>query len=273
MIRFLLPAALAGLLALSGAADAQPLPNSDVLADADRLAGQAREESGRGRHDAALSLYIRAIAEEPNDPRIITAAGEEALAIGDIDAAFGFLGRAVTLDPRSPRARAGYGRALVLSARPKDALTLFDQSVRLGLNETEIAADRGLARDLLGETRRAQRDYRLALTAYPGNTTLIERLGLSLAISGDRDAAIALVKPLTTRPESGNAYRTLAFIHALTGDLPTARRLALANMPVGQAEFIYALLRTDRADGRGGKGGRRPPRPPAEASFDAQWRW
>src|SRR3546814_16816824 len=88
----------------------------------------------------------------------------EALLVGDSDAAFGFLGRAVTLSPRDPRVRAAYGRALVMSARPKDALTLFRQAVALGMLEGAVAGDRGLARDLMGDGRTAQRAYRLGLT-------------------------------------------------------------------------------------------------------------
>src|SRR3546814_6350785 len=115
------------------------------------------------------------------------------MAVGDNDAAFGFRGGAATLNPRDPRARAGYARARVQAERPQDALTLFDQSVRLGMDESEIAGDRGLARDLLGENRRAQRDYRLGLAADPGDAVLSQRLGLSLAISGDRSGALAQI--------------------------------------------------------------------------------
>src|SRR3546814_6084575 len=132
------------------------------------------------------SHYVRAIAGDPDNVTILSAAGEEASLVGDSDAAFGFLGRAVTLSPRDPRVRAAYGRALVMSARPTDALTLFRQAVDLGMLEGAVAGDRGLARDLLGDARKAQRDYRLALTARPGDPAVRPRLGMSLAISGER---------------------------------------------------------------------------------------
>src|SRR3546814_777565 len=148
-------------------------------AEAGRLAGIARQESALGRHQSALSHYVRAIAGDPDNVTILSAAGEEALLVGDSDAAFGFLGRAVTLSPRDPRVRAAYGRALVMSARPKDALTLFRQAVDLGMLEGAVAGDRGLARDLLGDGRKAQRDYRLALTARPGDPVVTQRLGRS----------------------------------------------------------------------------------------------
>lgn len=230
MKRFLLGLALAAM-ALPSASHAQ-----SPLMETDTLAGAARAASARGDHEEALSIYVRAISRKPDDALILRSAGEEALAIGDNDAAFGFLGRAVTLAPRDPQARAGYGRALMQAMRPKDALTLFDQAVRLGMNEADIAADRGMARDLLGESRRAQKDYRTGLAAYPGKGVLIERMGLSLAISGERDQAVALVRPVAQRTGSGNTWRTLAFIYALSGDVTSARRIALGNMPPSLAD-------------------------------------
>src|SRR3546814_3072279 len=102
--------------------------------------------------------------------------------------------------------------------------------------EGAVAGDRGLARDLLGDGRKAQRDYRLALTARPGDPVVTQRLGLSLAISGERAAALALVQPLARGQTEGNAVRTPAFIHALTGDVASARRLALSSMGVEESD-------------------------------------
>src|SRR3546814_13106474 len=98
-----------------------------------------------------------------------------------------------------------------MSARPKDALTLFRQAVDLGMLEGAVAGDRGLARDLLGDGRKAPRDYRLALTARPGDPVVTQRLGLSLAISGERAGALALVHALERGSTEGHARRTPAF--------------------------------------------------------------
>lgn len=231
LFRLLLPLSI--LVSLSSAGYAQS--RAAAQQEAANLAATARAESARGNHQAALSYYVRAISRDPDNGAILMAAGEEALADGDNDAAFGFLGRAVTLDPRDAKARLAYGRALVQAARPKDALTLFGQAVKLGMSEAEVAGDRGLARDLLGDNRKAQRDYRLALGASPGDAKIVQRLGLSLAISGDRMAALELVQPLN-RQANPAAVRTLAFIHALTGDVNAARKLARANMAYEQAE-------------------------------------
>src|SRR3546814_20962140 len=116
---------------------------------------------------------------------------------------------------------------------------------------------RSLARDLLGEGRKAQRDYRLALMARPGDPVVTQRLGLSLAISGERAAALALVQPPARGQTEGNAVRTLALIHAQTGDVASARRLALSNLCVEAADAyttFSARLPLRSEERRGGRG-------------------
>src|SRR3546814_9666751 len=44
-------------------------------AEAGRLAGIARQESALGRHQSALSHYVRAIAGDPDNVTILSAAG------------------------------------------------------------------------------------------------------------------------------------------------------------------------------------------------------
>ena len=207
-----------------------------LFSDPEKLVAIAREAEGKGQLATALGFYVRALALKPNDATLYGEAGRLALAMGDGDAAFGFYVRAVQLEPRNSRLRADVGRALNATMRPKEALDLFGQAVRLGVKEEDIAGDRGLSRDLLGENRKAQRDYALALAAHPGDATITQRLALSMAISGDRAAAIALIEPLVQRGGStGETRRALAFVHALTGDVSSARKLAEVAMPAEQA--------------------------------------
>lgn len=206
-----------------------------VFNDPEKLVAIAREAEGKGQLATALGFYVRALALKPNNASLFGEAGRLALAMGDGDAAFGFYARAVQLEPRNGRLRADVGRALNSTMRPKEALNLFGQAVRLGEKEEDIAGDRGLSRDLLGENRKAQRDYALALAGHPGDVATTQRLALSMAISGDRAAAIALMEPIVQRDGTGEARRTLAFVHALTGDVGSARKLAEVAMPAEQA--------------------------------------
>lgn len=214
-----------------------------------RFAGQEAER--RGDVATALGHYVRAVTVAPNDVPMLTAAGRLALEANDPKAAFGFLVRAASFAPRDRKVMAMLGNALVRDNRARDALRIFERATRLGADEADVAADRGLARDLIGEQRRAQRDYALALARKPGDPNVQSRLALSLAISGDRAGALAALQPLGNRRDSG-IQRTIAFTYALLGDTDRAMAIVRAWMPgsgsEGMLSFINRLPKLDAGE-------------------------
>ncbi len=98
-----------------------------------------------------------------------------------------------------------------------------------------FAADRGMARDLLGELGAAQADYRLAISSM-GSDEARRRLALSLAIARDKTGALAAIQPLLNRRDPA-AQRTRAFVLALVGDQVGAAQAIEAAMPGGAARF------------------------------------
>ena len=111
------------------------------------------------------------------------------MALGDSEAAMGFLGRADQLSPANPRVKATLAGAMVRNENPYDAIPLFDAAERAGASDAMLAGDRGLAYDLVGDNPSAQRFYRQALAVVPPGDMADEfarRLALSLAIYGDR---------------------------------------------------------------------------------------
>jgi Flp pilus assembly protein TadD len=187
-----------------------------------------------------LSRSLRILAEAPRDLSALSDAGEAALAVGDIDAALGFWSRAEEVAPRDGRVKAGLASAFLQSQQPRIALRLFDDAVDLGVPEATIASDRGLARDLRGDNRRAQRDYAIALQAGVDDEAT-RRLALSLAISGDRALAIGALDPLL-RKQDAAAWRARTFVAALTGDIADATATARALLPQRQAEQMVPFL-------------------------------
>ncbi len=189
---------------------------------------------------SALSRYLRMLASNPRDLASLTGAGRAALAVGDANAALGFYARAEEISPRNGRIKAGLASALVQMEQPRTALKLFDEAVALGVPTREIAADRGLAHDLNGDGRRAQADYTIALRAGNDDET-VRRLALSMAVSGDRDGALAILSPLLQRRDSG-AERAKAFVLALTGDPAGAAGVVRAAMPGAQASAMLGFM-------------------------------
>lgn len=200
----------------------QPLPGST---DADRLAAT-----------------MRRVAASPRDVAALIEAGELSVRLDDASAAASLFARAEKLDPQNGRVKAGMGAILVRAERPGEALRYFNQAEGYGWPAIRFASDRGLAYDLLGEPERAQRDYRLALQAGADDETL-RRYALSLAISGRRDPALEQLQPMIRRQDRG-AWRTQAFVLALTGDAAGADKIATSMMPAaaaGLAPFFRRL--------------------------------
>ena len=187
-----------------------------------------------------LGRYIRILAGSPRNLDALLGAGQAALDVGDANAALGFFARAEEAAPANGRAKAGLGSSLVMIERPDDALRLFAEAVSLGVSETEVARDRGLAYDLRGDSKRAQRDYALAMRRG-ADDELIRRYGLSLGISGDRAAALAMLDPLLRKQDQG-AWRARAFVLAMTGDVAGANGVARQLMIPAMASAMSPLL-------------------------------
>jgi Flp pilus assembly protein TadD len=187
-----------------------------------------------------LAANMRLLAANPRDVTAMARAGELTLKLGDPTAAAGFFARAERIDPSNPRIKAGKGSLLVQSGRPGEALLQFAQAEQLRGDVRRFAADRGLAYDLIGEQERAQRDYRLALRDGPADETL-RRYALSLGISGKREEALAVIDPLLRRSDRA-AWRSRAFILAMTGDAAGATKIATSMMPGGMAQGLQPFF-------------------------------
>ena len=112
--------------------------------------------------------------------------------MGDAEASLGFFARADEVSPRNARVKAGMASAFVQLGQPQAALRLFAEAAALGAPAAEFAADRGLAFDMVGDPARAQQEYVLAMRIRD-EPELRRRMALSLAISGQRDAALRLI--------------------------------------------------------------------------------
>jgi Flp pilus assembly protein TadD len=199
----------------------------------------------------ALSRNLRSLAENPKSIFALTGAGKAALELGDPQAAITFFGRAEEQAPRDGRIKMWIGASLVQMQQAQGALKFFAEATGLGVPEAEVAGPRGLAYDLLGEPRRAQRDYRLSLASRP-SAEVSRQLALSLAISGEREPALRILEDqLLIRDKA--AERAKAFVLALTGDAAGATRAVQASMPAQSAALtpflqrLPALTLTERA--------------------------
>ncbi len=165
------------------------------------------------REAMTLDSALTRLAHDPRDIDALIDAGNAALVMGDVDAATGFFRRADQVSPGNPRVKAGLAGAMVRKGDPFSAIPLFDEAEKAGALDNALAADRGLAYDLVGDNATAQRYYRQSLASKP-NDEVVRRLALSLAISGDKHDAELILSPLLARRDLA-AWRTRAFALAI----------------------------------------------------------
>ena len=185
--------------------------------------------------EAALARNVRLIALNPKNFTALVAAGRAALATGDAQAAVGFFGRAEEAGPRSWQPQAGLAASAVAMGDPQSAMTYFARAQSYGATQMQIAVDRGLAFDLLGDQAKAQSDYRVGLNGADRDEAR-RRLALSLAISRDIKGAGDMIEPLLLRRDH-EAVRINAFILALAGDRNGARRTIDSALPGAGQRF------------------------------------
>jgi tetratricopeptide (TPR) repeat protein len=223
------------LAALPAAASAQYIGGSPPAPPPPPAAGTLESS------EAALARNVRLLAINPRNYDALLGAGRAALRLGDAQAAVGFFGRAEEVNSAHWAPKAGQGAALAQMGEGAAALGMFEQAQRLGATQNLIALDRGLAFDLLGRQAEAQADYRAVLPG-PDQVEAQRRLALSLAISGRKPDALAVLDPLIGRRDPG-ARRTRAFILALGGDVDGARAAIGAIMPGASNGFDPFLRR------------------------------
>jgi Flp pilus assembly protein TadD len=217
----------------NSAAAVPDLPSIDPFAS-------ARQAEARDDYAEALTAYIRVLASNPRNVRALVGAGKSAVKVGDAEAAVGFLARADELQPRSGPTKAGLAAALVMMDRPRDALPLFDEAERLGVRDIEMAGDRGLAYDLIGDPVRAQKEYALALKNGSDSET-VRRLAISQGAAGKMAVALNTLEPLL-RKQDRAAWRDRAFIIAMSGDTRAAQQSAALILPPSQVNVLAPYL-------------------------------
>jgi len=235
------PWRLVGLLA-AGTACIGFSPASAQDADELEPASRAVVQPLPARGSLQLNAALNRLAANPRDVAALLDAGNAALSLGDTEAALGFYGRADQLAPGDPRIKSALATAMVRNEDPFAAIPLFAAAERAGARDPLLAGERGLAYDLVGDNAEAQRFYRQALAAAPGNDEIARRLALSLAIAGDRKSSeAALLAQIRRNDRAG--WRTRAFALAILGDTEEAVKIANGTMPRDLAAAMVPYLR------------------------------
>lgn len=194
-----------------------------------------------GQQSQRLSAALARLGRNPRDAEALVDAADAAKALADYDAAIGFYRRADEITPGNPHIKAGLAGALALSGDPVSAIPLFAEAEKAGAAPAQIAADRGLAYDLVGANATAQHYYAAALGG-PADEDARMRLAISQAIAGDGGAAQTTLMPLLQKQDKPG-WRTRAFALAIGGDTQQAVEVSNSILPPQLAQNIAPYLR------------------------------
>ena len=202
----------------------------------------------------AVSLYRRAASIEGNATAPFIAIGNTLLDMGSVDEAIIAFNSALQRQPREPEALRGLARAYLKTGRPELAGQPLGVAFEDTPNDPKLLQLIGVADDYLDQHGEAQARYRRGIELAPGDLGLTLDLALSLALTGDYDAAIARLGPMAYSGSSTPRERqTLALIYGLKGDRKAAQQLASMDLEpsaVGHNLAYYDRLRALSAEAR-----------------------
>ena len=178
-------------------------------------------------YTSALRFYQDVLERDPKNVQALLGQGEIFLILDAPGEAAERFQAVTTLAPQEGRGDAGLARALTQLNEPERALPYFAAAVEKGAVSAKFYNHYGIAYDLMGKHQDAQVQYGRGLDLTPGDVSLLNNLGLSLALSEDYPAAVRLLSDVVSAmPDMMQARQNLALAYAFSGDMTTALRLA-----------------------------------------------
>lgn len=158
----------------------------------------------------AIQLANRSLDLDPDDPRVMSAAGTALMLAGtheDLDHCLHLFERAIAIDPNSSQGWLRMGLVRVNRSEPEEAIRAFERTLRLSPMIPQAAYARwgiGLAHFVAGRLPEAAACFRQALAERPRDPAFRRRLCSTLGLLGELDEARSLATGLMTEfPDQG----------------------------------------------------------------------
>ncbi len=195
-------------------------------------------------YPVAVNYYQNLYNRDPDDTDALLGLARNLRYIGAAGQAADLLAAAVSDHPELTALRAELGKAQLASGQVAEAAATLKRVSDEEPGNWEVMSALGIAHDMLGQAAVAQRHYHTALELSPNNLSVVNNLALSLALSGDINRGITLLKEVSARPgATAQVRQNLALMYAMKGDLTTAERLARADLPTEIVEHNLEYYR------------------------------
>jgi Flp pilus assembly protein TadD len=210
-----------------------------------RLGDAARAQ---GDLPTAISFYRRAADQYDTylEPHLrLGSALAEMRAYNEAIAAYQ---SAVRVDPNSADAYRGWGNVLIALDQPQLAQAQYEAALKVAPNDHRTFNGLGVVRDLAGDHAGAQDYYRRGLALAPDHLPLQNNYGLSLALSGNYQESVRVLRGVAAHPSATARNRlNLALAYGLANQPDQAARAASADLDsvsVQRNLQHYAMLRS-----------------------------
>lgn len=214
---------------------------------ADSLMRVAASTAAAGDHATASALYRRAHGIDPQNAVPLVGLGKSLAALGAYEEAAESYRQALKFSPDHYDALHGLGNSLIALDQPSMAISHYEAMLKLR-DEARIYNGLGVAYDMLSDHASAQAYYRTGLKASPGNMTLRNNLGLSLALAGKFKEGIMVLRSVAADPRAGSRQRlNLALVYGLAGKFEAAAEIARIDLDEASVRRNLAYYRTLRA--------------------------
>lgn len=207
----------------------------------------AASTAASGDVATAAALYRRAHSMDETDAKALIGLGNALSGMGSYEGAAEAYRKAIGLAPDDPDALHGLGNSLIALDQPAAAIDHYEAVLKTR-QDARSYNGLGVAHDMMGDHAGAQAYYKTGLKAAPGNLSLRNNLGLSLALAGDFEAAIKLLRHVASDPRAGGRQRlNLALVYGLSGDSTAAAEVARIDLDEPAVRRNLAYYRTLRA--------------------------
>jgi Flp pilus assembly protein TadD len=232
------------LLALALGACQDPAKNYVAQSVDTSLMQAATHAENSGGWLAAVATYRSLYERRPDDPAVAASLVRALRNTGQVQEAVRIAAEAAPKFPQEPRILGEHGKALLAARDLPGALRTLQAASELPGADWTIHSAMGVAYDLGGQHEAAQRAYAKALELSPDNLTVQNNLALSLALSGNIDAAIAKLEPQSFgQRDNPQTRQSLALLYALRGDLNRTESLVRKDLPEKLANENLAYYR------------------------------
>jgi Flp pilus assembly protein TadD len=235
---------LDGLLALVIAGCGSDLGGASKGDNYDSSVKQADEARKSGDFDTAIPLYSRALQAKPNGLEAKLGLGQTYLSVGAPDEAAALFRDVLEKKESNQVARRGLASALISMGQPMLAERQLEAALQADSRDYRTLNAYGVVLDMQGRHVEAQARYRQGIELAPDYLPLRNNYGLSLAISGQPQEAIAQLTPLASgRGADGRARQNLAFAYAMNGDFENCLQVSRRDLdePSAQRQLSYFM--------------------------------